>query len=359
MSSNIWAKSGYREGFYNTLGFTQSYAGNSEYTQVESSHREVSAKSHALRAYWTARTETEREYLRDADLINQTEASLLGMGILQSEKVRQPRILYQPTDSQEICVIIHQFSDYFPGIGYMSKGEKSNEVECPCTLRQIAGRCCTKIRGLPPGALVDDPCGEESDTRTLAELMTHLHQRNTPIHSAAFAYLAFTSGDRLPDFGYVFGQHSDFGLDVAIGLTWESGHFRDFVTRYEENEKRNAQTEKVFSHVNYNSDLGKPTAFGDVATLSRNHIAQNEVVANRQTRPPGRRVSEGEDLGNSLNSHHDCPRVSWGGSVPSGFVPGNKATARHIDGSILVAVDAYRRQAGRLGAKPPTAFAPS
>jgi hypothetical protein len=192
-----------------------------------------SAKCHSLKAYRTALIAVDKEYLRDADIKNQKNA----YGKLSDGKPIPPLVSqqrpYEGNNHNHIYAIINEFSDYFPLVCF--KGNDTEVImECPCAVHiGPDGSWVSKMRPLTCKILSDDSCGENEGLghMTMVSLMSHLHDRNTPIHSAAFAYLAFMSGDRLPDFGYRYEEHSDEGMTDCVGLITEQNDLGAFLKR--------------------------------------------------------------------------------------------------------------------------------
>jgi hypothetical protein len=215
--SSVWCKTGYRPEFYDGLVFGKTYPKGEieqEFEPLRESGNErlLIAKCHALKAYRTASSALLLERTRDADLLNQTRSYGLTFFLWFS----RPDIPYSllPGDECEIWVfeMIDRFPEYFPTIEYCGSGNGA-VVHCPCERRPGIGK---EWRSTLSSCLLDvnndlrfkdDICSPIHEGTRLEELVKHLHSHDTPVHSAAFAYLAFMSRDRLPDFGYNFNIH--------------------------------------------------------------------------------------------------------------------------------------------------------
>jgi hypothetical protein len=255
----IWSKSGYRSEFYQYLSFTKESPQSEIESEMLEEHRDnirsrvFKAKCHALRAYRTALDSLYGEYEQNADLVNQYNAAYNShldsfiLGLCEPPALEQPKAPYNDDKKPDLVLaIIHGFSDYFPMVGYT--GEDANlDFECPCNCN--SGRAViwrSNVRGYSPIFCRDDKCGPGFHHTSLTSLMSHLHRHDTPLHSAAFAYVSYMSGDRLPDFGYRFEDHGLPPKEQNAMLS-ESLELSAYIRRQEqqiEAQLHNARTEE-------------------------------------------------------------------------------------------------------------------
>jgi hypothetical protein len=236
--STIWGKTGFRPTFYDSLVFGRSFPKDEidqEMAEFRAgcSERLLLAKCHALKAYRTASSALSVELIRDADLSNQSRsyAEFFFAG------TNTPKIPYPlPLDTCElrIAVAIDKFPEYFPIVQY---GDIHNgtSLKCPCFISRETGHNWMTAHSSSTDAgleqiFANDICSPCFNGGQLNEMMNHLHSHPTPVHSAAFAYLAFMSRDRLPDFGYHFDIQDAEGLpnNPYSNLASERLHMKEF-----------------------------------------------------------------------------------------------------------------------------------
>jgi hypothetical protein len=255
----IWSKSGYRSEFYKNLSFTKESPQSEIESEMLEEHRDnirsrvFKAKCHALRAYRTALESLYGEYQRNADLVNQENAAYNShldsfiLGLTKPPALEQPKVPYFDDKKPDLVLsIIHGFSDYFPMVGYNGEDPTLN-FECPCNCNPgLAVTWRNNVRGYTPSFCSDDKCGPGFRHTSLLSLMSHLHRHDTPIHSAAFAYVSYMSGDRLPDFGYRFEEHGTNPKEQTAMIS-ESLELSAYITRQEkqiEDQLHNARVEE-------------------------------------------------------------------------------------------------------------------
>jgi hypothetical protein len=247
----IWAKSGFRSHYYANLTWSDNDT-LERIVSVDDQRRErkriASAKCHALKAYKTAIVHLNNEYIRDADVSNQKTSLLLEEGGLPDFVT--PKQVYRGTQDSQIRTIIHQFEEYFPAVELIRDVcDREDYTFCPCNQnKEVNGVFEPRIRAMTKTILSDDTCDVNFALPDIRSLMTHLHQNNTPIHSAAFAYLAFLSGDRLPDFGYAFNFHSDIGKVECCcpdGVPCDMEMFCNKIKAFKEMEDKRVQKQKI------------------------------------------------------------------------------------------------------------------
>ena len=257
----------------------------------DSEERLFIAKCHALKAYRSAAAALVVEYKRDADLQNQKKAYYVNPG--DEMKLIQPELPYAeyPVSDNDAPAynMVERLSDYFPTVRYCKQRESKVNVQCPCDDR--AGIWREWKRGIPGYSETmykDDKCNRTNNIHGLRDLMVHLHAHDTPVHSAAFAYLAFMSGDRLPDFGYAFNVHvTEIPCHPYGALIREMTVLRNHQSNINESGSVNAVnltnlTKKRKTNSDYNVEgvhesqgLDLPTTQGTMV-LSNNHTTPSE-----------------------------------------------------------------------------------
>lgn len=235
--STVWAKTGYRPDFYKNLYFSNIYPQE----EIDNDMKELSdggervfiAKCHAVKAYRTASASLVVEYRRDADLRNQLNTGYVNWG--DQLILVHPDLPYSEypdfANDQFVYHMVNGFSEYFPLAKFARTSDLHPTFQCPCDSRNGMGRKWkSKLTGYSDVMYKDDECIQECNMGGgLYEIMSHLYSQNTPVHSAAFAYLAFMCGDRLPDFGYDFCVHfTDLPKKAYMGIERERHDFFDF-----------------------------------------------------------------------------------------------------------------------------------
>ena len=217
--STIWGKTGFRPVFYDNLVFGTAYPKEeieNDFDGVPNNMKErlFVAKCHALKAYRTAAAALVVEYRRDADLHNQ--ANSYDANPREEFKLLSPELPYaeypHEVSDRWVYHMVDRLPDYFPSVKYGGSQQHqftTTPIQCPCSVVEGIGH--TWKSGLPgytDSMYKDDRCSKVLSSFRLRDLMCHFHSKDTPVHSAFFAYLAFMSGDRIPDFGYSFIEHN-------------------------------------------------------------------------------------------------------------------------------------------------------
>lgn len=243
--SKVWGKTGFRPTFYDKLTFgvmkpTQELPLDvREYSGVEDDSVFL-AKCHAIRAYRSAANVLVTEYRRDADYRNHHDSYDVVPGCFF--KLTHPQLPFAEVPVHRDPAMLHDmidgFSDYFPVVREISVINPANNCfHCICCDQEgEAKQWRTKLRSYDKDMYRDDFCQGGFSNGNIRDLMSHLHEQNTPVHSAAFVYIAYMSGDRLPDFGYNFMKHGmDSQCDNGASILCEKLEFLGYLKRKKDN----------------------------------------------------------------------------------------------------------------------------